>query len=158
LEARIFAYTDEEWIEARDRNPFEIVDHLIAYVLGQRAVRRMRAGNDQERVTVRLAARHGLGGKAAGDAGLGLDDDRLAEPLRHLVPQESRDDVHVPARREAMQELDRAIGVLLRRRRAGEHGQQCERANDFPDHATLSSEMPPPERSCEAAGHSRWRR
>ena len=78
LEARVLAHANKKRIEAGDRNPFEIVDHLIAHVLGQRAVRRMRAGNDQERITVRLAARHGLGGKAAGDAGLGLDDDRLA--------------------------------------------------------------------------------
>src|SRR5439155_27321788 len=47
---------------------------------------------------------------------LGLDHDRLPEPLRHLVAKQPADDVHVPARREAVHELDRAVGVVLDRK------------------------------------------
>ena len=83
-------------------------------------MRRVRAGKDQERVAVGVAARDRLGGEAAGDAGLGLDDDGLAEPLRHLVAEQPGDDVHVAARREAVHELDRAIGIVLRGGGAGE--------------------------------------
>jgi hypothetical protein len=59
----------------------------------------MRARQHQQRVAVGIAARDGLGGEAAGNAGLGLDHDRLAERLRHFISKKARDDVDVAAGR-----------------------------------------------------------
>src|SRR5262249_31232976 len=77
LEAGVFAHADEERVEACDRNPFEVFDDLVIYGPGQRAMRRMGAGNDQERVAVRVAARDHLCGEAAGRSWLWLNHDRL---------------------------------------------------------------------------------
>src|SRR5215472_5127462 len=99
VEARVLAHANKKRIEACDRNPFEIFDDFVVYVPGERAMRGVSTRNDQQGVAVRLAARHSLRGEAAGDAGLGLDDDRLPEPFRHLVSKKPADDVHVPSRR-----------------------------------------------------------
>src|SRR5262249_35323964 len=128
LEPGVFAHANEERIEAGDGNPFEVVDDFVAQVPGERAMRRMGTGNDQQRVAVRIAARHRLRGKAAGDARLWFYDDRLPQPLRHLVSQKPGDDVHVPSRREAMHELDGATRIILCRRAA--KGHQCEERPD----------------------------
>ena len=136
LEARVLAHANKERIEARDRNPFEIFDDFVVYVPGERAMRGVRTGNDQQGVTVRLAARHSLRGEAAGDAGLGLDDDRLPKPFRHLVSKKPADDVHVPSGREAMHELDRTIRIIRRRRRAADRDQPDERGDDCSGHCS----------------------
>src|SRR5215813_15157459 len=82
---RAVAHADEERVEACDRNPFEVFDDLVVYGPGQRAMRRMGAGNDQERVAVRVAARDHLCGEAAGRSWLWLNHDRLPKTFRHLV-------------------------------------------------------------------------
>ena len=97
-------------------------------------MRGVRTGNDQQGVAVRLAARHSLRGEAAGDAGLGLDDDRLPKPFRHLVSKKPADDVHVPSRRETVHELDWTIRIILRRRRAGGRNQRDKRGDDCSGH------------------------
>src|SRR5215510_3238547 len=116
LEPRVFAHANEERVETCDGNPFEVVDNFVAQLPGECAMRRMGTGNDQQRVAVWIAARHRLRGKAAGDARLWFYDDRLPQPLRHLVSQKPGDDVHVPSRREAMHELDGATITILCRR------------------------------------------
>jgi len=97
-------------------------------------MRGVGTGNDQQGVAVRLAARHSLRGEAAGDAGLGLDDDRLPKPFRHLVSKKPADDVHVSSRRETVHELDRTIRIIRRRRRAGDRNQRDERGDDESGH------------------------
>ena len=103
----------------------------------------MRARQHQQRVAVGVAARDGLGRERAGKAGLGLDHDRLAEALLHLVAEDAGDDVDVAARREALQELDEAVRiVLLRQRRRRKPDQHRDRRDEPLDHANLP--MPPP--------------
>src|SRR6476620_2896955 len=55
LEARVLAHANKERIEACDRNPFEIIDDFVVYVPGERAMRGVGTGNDQQGVAVRLA-------------------------------------------------------------------------------------------------------
>ncbi len=96
---------------------------------------RVRAGYDQERVAIGIAARDRLGGEAAGHARLGLDDDGLAEPLGHLIAQQSGNDVHVPSRRKAVHELDRTRGIILRCGGAGERCDERDADEQFAGHA-----------------------
>ena len=146
LETGVFAHADKEWIEACDRNPFEVLDDLVIYGPRQRAMRRMGAGNDQERVAVRIAARDRLRSEAAGNPGLWLDHDRLPEPFRHLVAEKAGDDVHVPSRREAVHEFDRADRIILRRGDAGQRNQNDKRTKGYPVHriCPIASAFPDP--------------
>src|SRR5262249_27262420 len=69
-----------------------------------------------QRVAVRLAFRDEVGADRAGGARLVLDDDGLAEPLAHLLPDQPRHEIDAAARRKADDDADGMGGILLCRR------------------------------------------
>ena len=102
-------------------------------IVGQLGRERMRhrIGPDlgeEQRVAVRLLARHGGRGDGAAGAGPVLHDQRLpVGELREAVRQVARQRVGRAARADRHQQPDRTIGPL--RRRLGEGGDGGERGS-----------------------------
>ena len=74
----------------------------------------------QQRVAVGRSLGDRIGADIAARARAVLDDDRLAERLRHLVADRARQHVGEAAGGERRDQLDRTVGIILRLRRGGE--------------------------------------
>src|SRR3954470_7592567 len=143
LKARVRLHGDHERIEARNRNPAEVIDHLELDVLGERRIGGMCARQHQQVVTVGLRPRDGLGGKRAGEAGLRFHHDRLAKPFLHLVTKNAGDDVDVAAGRKTLQQVNDAVRIgLLRVRPARQSDQHRDRRNKPLHHESLPVPQP----------------
>jgi hypothetical protein len=78
-------------VDAGDRD--DVARDVDGTLLIERHVDGMRAGDLEERVAVGGRARDRLQREIAAGAGPVVDDHRLAEPLRHCLTDEPRDDV-----------------------------------------------------------------
>jgi hypothetical protein len=83
---------------------------------GQRGV---GTGRHQQGVTVGIGAHQLVDRDDAAGAGLALHQDRLADALAELLPDNARDDVDAAARCERHQQADRMAWEFGLRRRAG---------------------------------------
>ena len=90
----------------------------------------MAAGGDQQGVAVGLTLGDETRAEHAGGARLVLDDDRLTQALRHLLPDQACHQVDAAAGREADHDANRVSGKVLGRdrRRAGRNDQSNQRA------------------------------
>ena len=81
---------------------------------------RVSADQELDGVTVRRCLGDKGRGKIAAGSGLGFDDDRLAQILRHLVGHDPRHHVGIAARSKALHQRDRPrwIGILGDRNKA----------------------------------------
>ena len=118
-------------IDEPDRD--EILFGIDAKIAVKRHARRQRNLVQQERVPVGRGARCvARGNHPSGSADV-LDDDLLAERLRHAVLNDARDRVGYAAGRERHNECDGTAGIGLRRCKAGRRNacdkkRRCERA------------------------------
>jgi hypothetical protein len=117
--------------DARDRR--EIAAELEAALRVHEVHDRLAADRpDEQRVAVGRALRRRVRADHRAGAGLVLDDDRLPEPRRELLPERARDDVDPAARRERHDEAQRLRRVGLRRgwQRGGKQRRDGEEADD----------------------------
>ncbi len=111
---------DRELERRAERDRREVLDRVVRDVLvhvrhdGHRADRL-----HHEHRAVRRRGLDRVGRDAADGAGTILDDHRLAERGRHLLGDDARDDVGGAARREADEDLDRLVDLVLRERGRG---------------------------------------
>ena len=82
--------------QLRDRR--EVLDRIVGQALEQAGVHRDRGRGEQQRVAVRVGARHHRDAEVAAAAGAVVDDHALPERLRQRLRQDARDDVGRPAR------------------------------------------------------------
>ena len=95
-------------------NPVEALHRLERQRLEHRTVYRMAGRRDEKRISVRCAAGDFGRANGAGGARLVLDDDGLAEVLRHCLTNDARRRVHAAARRETDHDPDRFRRKVLR--------------------------------------------
>ena len=105
--------------QRRHREPddrLEIVHRIPRHRIERRRADVARPVADAERVAVGRRADHAADADGGARAGHGLDQDRLAERLLHVLAHDPRDRVGRPARRERHDQRDRLrrIGFGLR--------------------------------------------
>src|SRR5215472_721921 len=89
----------------------------------------------QERVAVRLGAKHRVGRDIARGARLVLDDERLPQPPRHLVRHDAGHRIDAPAGGNGHHDPDRPARIRLRLRARDAGGQQRDRDGRQMSHA-----------------------
>jgi hypothetical protein len=102
----------------------DIADEVEAEIGVQQVAERVRRRDLEQRVAVRRGADHRFGRDIGAGAGLVLDDELLAQPIRQRLPDQPRGDVGRAARRIADDEPHRPRRIIQRRRgaRQGRHG------------------------------------
>jgi hypothetical protein len=88
----------------------------------------------EQRVAVRLGAKHELRAQIAAGTGAALDDELLAEARRELLRSRAREEVGGAARREGNDDAHRLRRIRLRERGGGRERQDAE-----PFHRVFSS-------------------
>jgi hypothetical protein len=112
------------------------------WIIGQLAVERSACCLTdvmyEEGVPIRLGPGDAGGGDGAAGAGRVLDDYRLPECLGHALPEQTRDGIGWPSRRERHEQSDWAGGIVrLRGRGTYEHGQSDEDDTGFAHRSRL---------------------
>ena len=108
--------------QLRDRR--EVLDRIVGQVLEQAGIHRDRGRGEQQRMAVRIGARHQRHAGVAAAAGAIVDDHALAERLRQRLGQDARDDVGRPAGRERHDQRDGAGRIVRLGGRGRQRGQQ----------------------------------
>jgi hypothetical protein len=109
-------YHDDERRLTEDRDGLDVV-HRVVGELVDRGIRRVAAGDVDQRVAVGLRAHGGLHADRAARARSVVDDDGLAQRIRHFLRDDARHDVGAAARRERHDHPDRLGRILASLRR-----------------------------------------
>src|ERR1700686_1674438 len=91
-----------------------IADEIEIEMLIERRVDRIRRTRDEERISVRARPHHRLGPDRAACTRPVVDDERLAEPLRQRLTDQTREDVKRAAGGEADDDVYRPRWISLR--------------------------------------------
>src|SRR5712691_9123689 len=94
----------------------EVTNEIVAELVEQRRVDRVRRTCQKEGVAVRCRTHRRLRADIAGGARPVLNNEWLAKPLRQPLPDYARDDVDLAARREWHDQAHGASGISLRPR------------------------------------------
>ena len=116
---------EHELIRDQGRDRSEILQRIERHLRVQVRIDRDQAVlAQQQRVAVGRRLRDHVAGDVAVGARMILDDDRRAEQLGKLLPDDARGDIGCAAGRDRHDQLDRARRILCERRRA----RQCKQA------------------------------
>ena len=105
--------TKESLVDTRHRN--DVARNRDGAFLIERHVDGVRSGDKEERVPVGRRTRDGLQRQIAAGARPVVDDDRLAQPLRHRLANEARNDIGCAASGDKNDQADGPRWVGLRR-------------------------------------------